>query len=60
MLLAITLLARFEIGHPDIRVLHIVEWHILGAIGIGVVWLREGELTRLCALEVVYLRRCLS
>ena len=60
MLLTVTLLSRLEVGHPDVWVLHIVEWHILGIVGVGVVWLREGELFRAGALKVVYLGRSLT
>ena len=60
MLLTVTLLSRLAVGHPDIWMLHIVERNILKSVGIGVIWLSKGKLTRSGALKVVYLLRSLT
>ena len=53
VLLAVLLLARFEVREANHRLLRIVERHVLHVVEVGVVWRRKGEVELLRPVEVV-------
>ena len=60
VLLAETLLSRFEVGHADDRLLRIVEGHVLHIVRVGIVGTRETEVEVLGPPEIVHRQRSLS